>query len=663
MAEPEKVITALRMLAVDMVETARSGHPGMPLGAAPLGYVLFFETMRHNPANPRWLNRDRFVLSAGHGSALLYALLFLSGYDLTIEDLKAFRQVGSRTPGHPEFRLTPGVETTTGPLGQGFANGVGMALAERILREHFNREGFPLIDHRVYGIISDGDIMEGISHEAAALAGHWGLGNLIYLYDDNGISIDGPTDLAMSEDVTRRFEAYGWRVLEVGDGNDLAALRQALEEAREDADHPTLIRVRTHIGFGSPLQDTARVHGTPLGPEAWEKTREFYNWPKEKFHVPDDVLALRRTMRARGEALEQEWLDLLEAYRDAHPGDYEAFLRWIHKELPDNLEALLPEFKAGTRIATRAASGKVLNALAPHIPNLVGGSADLTDSNKTRIEGSPSIHRGDFRGRNIHFGVREHAMGGILNGLAYTECFFPFGGTFLVFSDYMRPAIRMAALSGLHVIFVFTHDSVWLGEDGPTHQPVEHLASLRAMPGLVVIRPADASETAWAWLFALQHQKGPVALALSRQGVPVLDRRRFAHPKGLLRGGYVLAENAPRPELILVATGSEVALAAEAYTLLEKEMAVRLVSLPSFEIFFMQDADYREAVLPPGVPKLAVEAASSFGWERIVDRGKILALDRFGVSGPYPDLMKHFGFTPERIAEEARKLLAASGRS
>ncbi len=663
MAEPEKVITALRMLAVDMVETAHSGHPGMPLGAAPMGYVLFFETMRHNPANPRWLNRDRFVLSAGHGSALLYALLFLSGYDLTLKDLKAFRQVGSRTPGHPEFRLTPGVETTTGPLGQGFANGVGMALAARILGEHFNREDFPLINFRVYGIVSDGDIMEGISHEAAALAGHWGLGNLIYFYDDNRISIDGPTDLAMSEDVSRRFEAYGWQVLEVADGNDLDALRQALEEARKDEDRPTLIRVRTHIGYGSPLQDTAKVHGAPLGPEAWEKTREFYNWPKEKFFVPEDVLALRERMRARGEALEREWMELLEAYRDAHPDAYDRFLKWIHKELPEDLEALLPGFDAGKEIATRAASGKVLNALAPHIPNLIGGSADLTDSNKTRIEGSPPIQRGEFRGRNIHFGVREHAMGGILNGLAYTECFFPFGGTFLVFSDYMRPAIRMAALSELHVIYVFTHDSVWLGEDGPTHQPVEHLASLRAMPNLVVIRPADAAETAWAWVFALRHQKGPVALALSRQKVPVLDRKRFAHPKGLLKGGYVLAENNPHPELILVATGSEVALAAEAYTVLEKEIPVRLVSLPSFEIFFMQDREYREAVLPPGVPKLAVEAASSFGWERIVDRGKIIALDRFGASGPYRELMKHFGFTPERIVAEARELLAAMRRS
>jgi len=663
MAEPEKVITALRMLAVDMVESARSGHPGMPLGAAPMGYVLFFETMRHNPANPRWLNRDRFVLSAGHGSALLYALLFLSGYDLTLEDLKAFRQVGSRTPGHPEFRLTPGVETTTGPLGQGFANGVGMALAARILGERFNREGFPLIDFRVYGIVSDGDIMEGISHEAAALAGHWGLGNLIYFYDDNRITIDGPTDLAMSEDVSRRFQAYGWQVLEVADGNDLHALREALEEAQKDEDHPTLIRVRTHIGFGSPLQDTAEVHGAPLGPEAWEKTREFYNWPKEKFFVPEDVLALREVMRARGEGLERVWMGLLEAYREAHPEEYNAFLRWIHKELPEDLEALLPEFDAGKEITTREASGKVLNALAPHIPGLLGGSADLTDSCKTRMEGSPPIRRRDFRGRNIHFGVREHAMGGILNGLAYTECFFPFGGTFLVFSDYMRPAIRMAALSELHVIYVFTHDSVWLGEDGPTHQPVEHLASIRAMPNLVVIRPADAGETAWAWVFALRHRKGPVALALSRQKIPVLDRKRFAHPKGLLRGGYVLAENTPHPELILVATGSEVVLAAEAYTVLEGEMPVRLVSLPSFEIFFMQDPAYREAVLPPGVPKLAVEAASSFGWERIVDRGKIIALDRFGASGPYRELMKHFGFTPERIVDEARKLIATLRRA
>ncbi len=656
---PEEVITALRMLAVDMIEEARSGHPGMPLGAAPMAYVLFFEVMQHNPTNPQWPNRDRFILSAGHGSALLYALLYLSGYDLSIEDLRRFRQLGSRTPGHPEYGLTPGVETTTGPLGQGFANGVGMALAERIFAQRFNREDFPLVDHRVYAIVSDGDLMEGISHEAASLAGHWGLGRLIYLYDDNGITIDGTTDLAFSEDVRKRFEAYGWQVLEVDDGNDLEALRQALREAQDDPEHPSLIRVRTHIGYGSPLQDTSRVHGAPLGPEAWEKTREFYGWPKERFWIPEGMEALREAMRHRGASMENAWRDLARRYAERYPEQWATFQRWLDRELPAEIERYLPRFAAGETIATRAASGKVINALASAVPNMIGGSADLTDSNKTRIVESSPIRRGDFRGRNIHFGVREHAMGGILNGMAYYGGLFPFGGTFLVFSDYMRPAIRIAALAHLHVIYVFTHDSVWLGEDGPTHQPVEHLASLRAMPNLVVIRPADASETAWAWVWALRHRGGPVALVLSRQSIPVIDRNRYADARLAMRGAYVLARSpeSDSPRLVLVGTGSEVALILQAYEILREEFPLQVVSFPSWEIFATQDPEYREAVLPPGVPKLVVEAGSSLGWERWVDRGKILSLDRFGLSGPYPDLMRHFGFTVERVVEEARALL------
>lgn len=657
MKNAEGVITALRMLAVDMVEEANSGHPGMPLGAAPMGYLLFFEFMHHNPSNPQWPNRDRFVLSAGHGSALLYALLYLSGYDLSLDDLRRFRQVGSRTPGHPEYGLTPGVETTTGPLGQGFANGVGMAIAERILEERFNQLEQPLVDHWIYGIVSDGDLMEGISHEAASLAGHLGLGRLIYLYDDNRITIDGSTDLAFSEDVHRRFEAYGWQVLEVDDGNDVEALRQAIEEARQDVAHPSLIRVRTHIGYGSPLQDTAKVHGSPLGVQAWEKTREFYGWPKKRFWIPEDVEKIRETMRQRGQALEDAWKKILAAYTQKNPELVEEFQRWLDRELPPNLESYLPHFEPGKALATRAASGEVINALATVIPNLIGGSADLTDSNKTRIRGSSSLSRESFKGRNIHFGVREHAMGGILNGMAYYGGLFPFGGTFLVFSDYMRPAIRIAALSHLHVVYVFSHDSVWLGEDGPTHQPVEHLASLRTIPRLVVIRPADANETGWAWVWALRHRKGPVALALSRQAVPVLDRSRYAEARGLLRGAYILARNDQKPRLVLIGTGSEVALVIQAYEVLKREIPIQVVSFPSWEIFSLQDRAYQEEVLPPGVPKLVVEAGVLMGWDRWVDRGKILGLDRFGASGPYKELMRHFGFTVERIVEEARRLV------
>ncbi len=611
-------VNTIRFLAVDAVQKANSGHPGMPMGAAPMAYVLWTRFLKHNPRNPDWPNRDRFILSAGHGSMLLYALLHLTGYDLPIEELKRFRQWGSKTPGHPEYRIAPGVETTTGPLGQGFGNGVGMAIAERHLAAHFNRPGYEIVDHYTYAIVSDGDLMEGISHEAASLAGHLGLGKLIYLYDDNDISIDGPTNLTFTEDVAMRFQAYGWHVLRVADGNDMEAIEQAIVEARQVLDRPSLIIVRTHIGYGSPhKQDTAAAHGEPLGEEEVRLTKRNLGWPEDKtFYVPDEVYAHMRQAVERGAQWEQEWRDLFARYAEAYPELARQWDQFWSGELPEGWDAELPTFEAGTSVATRAASGKVLDAIAPRIPNLIGGSADLTPSNKTKFEGATDFQRDHYSGRYIHFGVREHAMGTVLNGIAYHGGLVPYGGTFLIFSDYMRPPVRLAAMSHLHVIYVFTHDSVWLGEDGPTHQPVEQLANLRAIPNLVVIRPADANETVEAWRVALALKNRPVALALSRQGVPTLDRSRYAPAEGVRRGAYVLADSRPgTPDLILIATGSEVPLAAAAYEQLAAEgIAVRLVSMPSWELFAEQPRSYRETVLPPDVKaRLAVEAGATLG--------------------------------------------------
>jgi transketolase len=660
-------VNTIRMLAVDAVEQAKSGHPGMPMGAAPMAYVLWTRFLKHNPANPQWPDRDRFVLSAGHGSMLLYSLLHLTGYDLPLDELKRFRQWGSRTPGHPEYRLTPGVETTTGPLGQGFANGVGMAIAEAFLAERFNRPGHTIVDHYVYAIVSDGDLMEGVASEAASLAGHLQLGKLIYLYDDNGISIDGPTDLAFTEQVGRRFEAYGWHVQEVEDGNDLPAIEAAIRAAQAERLRPSLIIVHTHIAYGSPgKQDTAEAHGAPLGAEEVKRTKEFLGWPQEPtFYIPDEALAVFRQAVERGRAWEADWQARFQAYAREFPELAADWQRIMRRELPPGWEASLPTFtpKDGP-MATRVASGRVLNAIAPKIPNLIGGSADLTPSNNTFLRDAGVFDAKNRGGRNLHFGVREHAMGAILNGMALHGGVIPYGGTFLIFSDYMRPAIRLAALSELPVIYVFTHDSVGLGEDGPTHQPIEHLAALRAMPQLTVIRPADANETAVAWRVALQHRQGPVALALTRQNLPIFDRAEMAAADGLERGAYVLLD-APdgRPDLILIATGSEVALAVEARQRLAAQgVQARVVSMPSWELFEQQPQAYREEVLPPAVTKrLAIEAGVPQGWHYYVGpEGDVLGLTRFGASAPGQVVLDKLGFNVANVVARALRLLGRS---
>ncbi len=655
-------INTIRFLAVDAVERAKSGHPGMPMGDAPMAYVLWTRFLRHNPANPCWAGRDRFVLSAGHGSMLLYSLLHLTGYELSLEELKNFRQWGSKTPGHPEYHPEIGIETTTGPLGQGFANGVGMAMAQRYLAERYNRHGFPLFDYNIYAIVSDGDIMEGVSNEAASIAGHLKLGSLVYLYSDNRITIEGSTELTFTEDVEARFRALGWHTQRV-DGYDLDAIEAAIREARETKDMPSIILVRTHIGYGSPhKQDTPDVHGAPLGKEEVIATKKHLGWPLEpEFYIPDEVLTHMRQAVERGRELEESWQRLFDEYAEKYPELAAEIKGIIEGNYPSDWKKLLPQFSPEDGgVATRKASGKVLNSIAEKTPFLIGGSADLAPSNNTYMKGV-----GDFLpngvGRNIHYGIREHAMGAIMNGLALAGL-VPFGGTFLVFSDYMRPAIRMAAMSGLHVIYVFTHDSIGLGEDGPTHQPIEHIASLRAMPNLVVIRPADASETVTAWKVALERKEGPTALLLTRQGVPVIDRAEYgcSSPEDLEKGAYVIADCDDTPELILIATGSEVHLALEAWQRLkEKGIRVRVVNMPSWELFEMQDKEYREDVLPPSVrARVSIEAGSTLGWHRYTGyEGVTIGIDRFGASAPYKILFEKFGFTAENIENEALKLL------
>ena len=658
-------VNTIRMLSADGVEKAKSGHPGMPMGAAAMAYVLWTRFLRHNPKNPDWPNRDRFVLSAGHGSMLLYSLLHLSGYDLPLEELQNFRQWGSKTPGHPEHGLTPGVETTTGPLGQGFANGVGMALAERYLAARFNRPGHHIVDHFTYGIVSDGDLMEGISHEAASLAGHLGLGKLIYFYDDNHISIEGDTDIAFTENRTGRFVAYGWHVQRVADGNDLEALEQALVEARKETRRPSLIAVRSHIGYGSPnKQDTAGVHGEPLGPEEIKLTKENLGWPRKPiFLIPDEVSAHFRQAIDEGRELENRWQAAFEAYRENFQEPAAEWDRWINSRLPDAWEKDIPVFETDDKgMATRVASGTVLNAVAPKITNLIGGSADLAPSTKTLISGEDDYQVSNYAGRNLRFGVREHSMGGILNGMALHGGLIPYGATFLIFSDYMRPAIRLAALTELKVIYVFTHDSIGLGEDGPTHQPIEQLAALRAIPNLTVIRPCDANETAQAWRTAINHRDGPVALALSRQNLPTLDRQsKYASAEGLHQGAYILSEAAGnKPDVVLIASGSEVQIALEAAEMIKAEgPAVRVVSMPSWELFDAQPAEYRRQILPAAVKaKIAIEAGSPQGWHRYVGEfGHIIALDHFGASAPYKILYEKFGLTANRVAEKALEIV------
>ncbi|MBW2086978.1 MAG: transketolase, partial [Deltaproteobacteria bacterium] len=624
-----------------------------------MAYVLWTRFLRHNPLDPKWPNRDRFVLSAGHGSMLLYSLLHLTGYNLPLEELKNFRQWDSKTPGHPEYPLTPGVETTTGPLGQGFANGVGMAMAERYLAALFNRPGYEIIDHYTYGIVSDGDLMEGVSHEAASLAGHLGLGKLIYLYDDNRISIEGSTDLTFTENRIARFEAYGWHVQQVEDGNDLKAVAAAIAKAQQEKERPSLIAVRTHLGFGSPhKQDTASAHGEPLGSEEIRLTKENLGWPLDPlFLIPDDVLDHFRQAVDKGKESQGQWETLFRSYEEAFPEPTATWKRIMKDELPDDWEKGIPAFPGDPKgMATRVASGTVLNGIASLVPNLVGGSADLAPSNKTLIKGEDDFQRGLWQGRNLRFGVREHGMGSILNGMALHGGLIPYGGTFLVFSDYMRPSIRLAALMGLRVIYVFTHDSIGLGEDGPTHQPIEQLGALRVIPNLTVIRPCDANETAEAWRFALNHKNGPVALALTRQSVPTLEEEAFAS-SGLHRGAYILSDaDDQKPDVILMASGSEVHVAiAAAQKLGQKGVSVRVVSMPSWELFDRQPEDYRRQVLPSEIKtRIAIEAGVPHGWHRYVGgQGEVIGINRFGASAPYKVIYEKFGLTAEHVVEKA----------
>ena len=659
----ELAINTIRFLAVDAVQRAESGHPGMPMGAAPMAYVLWTRHLSHNPRDPQWPDRDRFVLSAGHGSMLLYALLHLTGYDLSMEELKNFRQWGSKTPGHPEAHLTPGVETTTGPLGQGVANAVGMAIAEKHLAARFNTPERPLVDHYTYAICSDGDLMEGISHEAASLAGHLGLGKLIYLYDDNEISIDGSTDLAFTEDVDARFEAYDWHVQRIDDGNDLHAIDAAIQAARAETERPSLISVRTHIGYGSPnQQDTAAAHGSPLGEDEVVLTKRNLGWPEdETFYVPDAVRDHLRAAISRGADAQAAWNERFARYKEEQPEKAQAFATGMAGDLPDGWADALPTFEAGTSMATRAASGTTLDALGPHLPSLIGGSADLTGSNKTDIEGRHDFQADRPEGQYFRFGVREHAMAGAANGMALHGGVRPYVGTFLIFSDYLRPSLRLSALMEQPVIYVFTHDSIGLGEDGPTHQPIEHLMALRAIPNLTLIRPADANETAQAWRAALQNDHGPTALALTRQGLPTLDRTTYASAEGVRQGAYVLSDDDDTPDAILIASGSEVQHIARAAETLRVDdgINVRVVSMPSWALFDAQPDAYRDAVLPPNVDvRLAMEAGRAQGWERYVGpKGRIIGIDRFGASAPGSTNMEQFGFTAEHVVDTVRAML------
>ncbi len=648
----------IRGLAMDAIQRANSGHPGLPLGMADVAVVLWSQFLTHNPADPEWINRDRFFLSAGHGSMLLYSLLHLSGYDLPLDDLINFRQWGSRTPGHPEIHLTPGVETTTGPLGQGLSNAVGSAIAERWLAARVNRPEFPLIDHHTYVIASDGDLMEGISHEACSLAGHLGLGRLIVLYDDNGITIDGKTELSFSEDVLKRFEAYGWHTSRA-DGHDPAAIRAAIAAAQAETERPSIIACRTTIGYGSPNKaGTAKAHGEPLGADEVRLTKERLGLPAEEFYVAAEAREFLGDAGQAGARRQAAWETLWEEYSEQYPDEAEAFRLMLAGEADVALD-LTELFDPAKSIATRVASGVVLNAIAPQVPALLGGSADLTPSNKTDLKGEDDLRRGDFSGRYIRYGIREHAMGGIMNGMALHGGVRPYGGTFLVFSDYMRPSIRLAAIMEAPVIYVFTHDSIGVGEDGPTHQPVEHLMALRAIPNLTVIRPADPTETAAAWLAALENKKGPTALALTRQNLPNLN----GTIGDALRGGYVLAGD-ENPQVILMGTGSEVQLALAARDILAAEgIAARVVSMPSFELFCAQPEEYRESVLPRGVrARVSVEAGVTEGWERFVGLdGLSVGINRFGASAPYEVVYRELGITAEAVAEAARAVLARRG--
>jgi transketolase len=648
---------------MDGVQKANSGHPGMPMGMAAAAYVLWMKFLRHNPKNPRWANRDRFVLSAGHGSMLLYSLLYLTGYDdYPLDQLKQFRQWGSLTPGHPESELSHAVETTTGPLGQGFANGVGMAIGAEYLASRFNRPGHELFDYYIYAIVSDGDLMEGVASEAASMAGHLKLGRLIYLYDDNQISIDGSTELAFTEDRAKRFEAYGWHVQTATDANDLAAIEDAIRNAQADP-RPSIICVKSVIGYGSPNKaGTAKAHGEPLGVDEVKLAKQNLGWNfEEPFTVPDEALKNFRSSIERGARLESEWNSKLEAYSKEHPDLAAQWKVWSSGRLPEGWQSAMPEFPAGNPMATREASGKALNAFAKVLPMLIGGSADLRPSNNTFLEGEGEFQPGNYSGRNFHFGVREHAMGSVMNGIALTRPLIPFGGTFMVFYDYMRPPVRLAAMMRLQTVYVYTHDSIGLGEDGPTHQPVEHLMGLRALPNLTLIRPADANETAVAWRVALENNHGPTALALTRQKLPVFDRSKYAPAEGLVKGAYVMSESpSGRIDVILIATGSEVSVAVEAQDKLAAEgIGARVVSMPSWELFEKQSKEYQDQVLPPNVrARLAIEAGVTFGWSKYVgSEGDAIGLDRFGASAPVQVVMEKLGFTAANVVERAKKLI------
>jgi transketolase len=666
-------INTIRALTLDAVQKANSGHPGLPLGAAPMAYVLWTRFMRYNPRNPKWENRDRFLLSAGHGCMLLYSLLHLTGYDLSLDEIKNFRQWGSKTPGHPENVLTPGVEITTGPLGQGFANGVGMAMGAAHLAAKFNQTDFSLIDHYIYAIVSDGDLMEGVASEAASLAGHLKLGKLIYLYDDNHVTIEGFTDLAFSENVPKRFEAYGWHTSTVEDGNDLDAIEAAIRDAQSVGDRPSLISVKTIIGYGMPTAGTRKAHSDPPGEDAVREAKRHLGWPEEKqFYIPEEALAHFREAIDRGATFETEWNALVDEYSGKHAELGELWRQTMSGELPEDWEEHLPSFEDAEAMATRVASGKVINALAPHMPMLIGGSADLGVSNNTDIKDGGSFEAGSYDGRILHFGVREHAMGAALTGMSLNGGLIPYGGTFMTFSDYMRPSIRLACLSEVQAIYVFTHDSVGLGEDGPTHQPIEHLAALRAIPHLFVVRPADVHEVREAWRLAILRRHAPTALALTRQKVSLIDRKKFSSAEGLRRGGYILAEGVrsptvregksddTAPQLILIATGSEVSLALEAREKLQADgIATRVVSMPCIELFEEQPQDYRDEVLPPNVTaRLAIEAGVRQGWDRYVGpKGDVVCLDRFGASAPGDVALRNLGFNVENVLTHARALL------
>jgi transketolase len=661
----ELAVDTIRTLAIDAVQKADSGHPGLPLGAAPMAYVLWQRFLKHNPRDPHWPDRDRFVLSAGHGSMLLYCLLYLTGYDLTMEDLQSFRQWGSRTPGHPEYRLTPGVEATTGPLGQGTTNAVGMAIAERMLAHRFNRPDHEIVNHSTYALVSDGDLMEGVSGEASSLAGHLRLGKLTFLYDANEVSLDGPTAVTFTEDVAERYEAYGWQVLQVANGNtDLDAIDNALRAAQAEINRPSLLLIHTTIGYGSPNKaGTSEAHGSPLGLDEVKRTKKALGWEwEEPFHVPDEALAHLRAAVDRGREAEADWQGRFAAYEKKFPDLAAEWKQAMGLELPDGWDADLPSWKAGEKESTRVAGGKAMNAIAAKVSWLAGGDADLSTSTNTSLKNFPTFDGATGEGRNFHFGVREHAMAGIANGMAYHGGVRPFVATFFTFSDYMKPAVRLAALSELPVLFVWTHDSIGLGEDGPTHQPIEHLAALRALPGMTLIRPGDANEAVEAWRVAMRHMEGPVGLVMSRQKLPVLDRGKYAPAAGVAQGAYVLAEAAGGgPRLLLIATGSEVALALAAHERLEGEgIPTRVVSMPSWELFARQPQEVRDRVLPPAVTaRVSIEAGSTFGWERWVgERGAVIGLERFGASAPGERVLAELGFNVDHVVARAKALLA-----